>query len=56
MTLSGDVQETKKESELGVIGAIQMITCIAAIIYVYLEYGLRLGLKKGGLYQTLRTR
>jgi len=59
MTMS-DFQETtlmkKQGDELGLIGAIQMFGSIAFVVYVYLVYGLRLNLKKGGLYYTLRAR
>jgi hypothetical protein len=33
-----------------------MVVCVGIVIYVYLEYGLRLGLKKGGIYHTLKAR
>jgi len=33
-----------------------MCISIAAVIYVYLVYGVRLNLKKGGVYHTLRAR
>ena len=46
----------KQGDELGLIGAIQMFGSIAFVVYVYLVYGLRLNLKKGGLYYTLRAR
>jgi len=53
MTLS-DAQETTlsgaPKSELGLIGIIQMVGSIGAIIYVYLVYGARLNLKKGGIF------
>jgi hypothetical protein len=59
MTLS-DTQETTlsgaQKSELGLLGIIQMLASIGVIIYVYLAYGVRLNLKKGGIFYTLQAR
>jgi hypothetical protein len=59
MTLS-DTQETtlsgSQKSELGLLGIIQMMVSIGVIIYVYLVYGVRLNLKKGGIFYTLQSR
>lgn len=59
MTLS-DTQETTlsgaQKSELGLLGITQMLASIGVIIYVYLVYGVRLNLKKGGILNTLQAR
>jgi hypothetical protein len=47
------LKETASVSELGILGAIQMIVCIVAVVYVYLEYGLRLNFKKRGVFYSL---